>query len=93
MGIRSALGAQPGKLMRLVMGQGMVPAVVGLAIGSGASLLLTRLMKSMLFAVSATDPVVFATIPLLLGMIALLACYLPARRAMSVDPVTALRHD
>jgi predicted permease len=93
MGIRSALGAQPGKLMRLVIGQGMAPAVVGLAIGSGASLMLTRLMKSLLFGVSATDPVVFAAIPLLLGMIALLACYVPARRAMRVDPVTALRHD
>jgi putative ABC transport system permease protein len=83
----------PGKLMRLIIGQGWRRQWWVLANGSGASLMLTRLMKSLLFGVSATDPFVFAAIPLLLGMIALLACYVPARRAMRVDPVTALRHD
>ena len=92
-GIRMALGAQHGNVARMVLGQGGKIALAGIAIGIVAALGLTQLMSSLLFSVSATDPAIFAAVTALLGVVALLACYIPARRAMRVDPMVALRHE
>jgi putative ABC transport system permease protein len=91
-GIRMALGAQRLDMLKLVVGHGMKLTLIGLAAGLAASVALTRLMSSLLFGVSATDPATFAMISLLLALVALLACYLPARRAAKVDPMIALRY-
>jgi ABC-type antimicrobial peptide transport system permease subunit len=77
--------------MKMVVGRGMALAMIGVAVGLGASYALTRLMKTLLFGVSATDPLTFTLIALSLGLIALLACWIPARRAAKVDPMIALR--
>jgi putative ABC transport system permease protein len=92
-GTRLALGAQQRHILRLVVGQGMSLALCGIAVGSLAAFGLTRVLSGLLFGVTATDPTTFITIPLLLMLVALLACYLPARRATRVDPMLALRHE
>jgi putative ABC transport system permease protein len=92
-GIRMALGAQRHKVFRMVLGQGARLAAMGIAIGLVAALGVTRLMARFLFGVRPTDPLTFAGVSLLLLGIALLACYLPARRAMRVDPMVALKYE
>jgi putative ABC transport system permease protein len=92
-GIRVALGAQRQDVLKLVVGQGMILVLVGIVIGLSASLALTRFMISLLFGVSPTDPVTYIVIPLLFVSVALIACYIPARRAMKVDPLVALRSE
>jgi len=92
-GIRLALGAQQGRIVRQIIREGMLLAAWGIALGLSGAFALTRLMQSMLFNVSATDPLSFAGSALLLGAVALLACWLPARRAAKVDPIIALRHE
>lgn len=93
MGIRIAVGAARGDVLRLVLGQGERAALLGIAVGIAAALALTRLMESLLFGVSATDPLTFTAVALLLTLVALAASYIPARRATRVDPMMALRHD
>ena len=92
-GIRMALGAQPRDVLRLILGQGVRLALFGLVAGIVAAALLTRLMASMLYSVSPTDPVTFVAVAILLLGVALLACYIPARRAMRVDPMVVLRYE
>lgn len=92
-GVRVALGATPGGILKMVLGQGLVTVAIGLAVGLAGSLLLTRTMRSMLFEISPNDPLTVAGIALLLLLIAMLASYIPARRATRVDPMIALRYE
>jgi putative ABC transport system permease protein len=92
-GIRMAIGAQRGDVLRLVVGEGARLAAAGVAVGLAASLAVTRLLGSLLYGVSATDPVTFAALALLLSLVALAASYIPARRAMRLDPNIALRYE
>jgi predicted permease len=91
LGIRTALGAQRGDLMRLVVRQGLLLVLVGAVVGIGAAIGLTRLMVSVLFNVRPSDPATYASVAVLLVLVALAACYIPARRAASIDPMRALR--
>jgi predicted permease len=92
-GIRMALGAQRADVLRLVLRKGLGLTLLGLAIGFAGALALTRVVRSQLYEVGPTDPVTFVTVALLLVLVALLACWLPARRAAKVDPMEALRHE
>ena len=92
-GVRIALGARRGDLLRLILGHGARMAVVGVFLGLAASLALTRLMDKMLYGVSPTDPLTFLAVAGILTFVALAACYIPARRAARVDPIVALRYE
>ena len=92
-GIRLALGAQSQSILRLVLRQGLRLAITGTAVGLLGALIVSHLMAGLLYGVRPTDPLTFAGVTVVLTLVALAACYLPARRAMQVDPLVALRHE
>jgi putative ABC transport system permease protein len=91
LGIRIALGAQRWDILRMALAEGMRIVVIGLALGIAGAVMLTRIFRSMLFGVGAGDPITFISVSIILAGVALLACYIPARRATRVDPLAALR--
>jgi len=93
LGVRMALGAQKREILKMIMGRGLRLTLMGLAIGAAGALALTRLMTNLLYGVAPSDPLTFIAVSLLLTLVALLACYIPARRAMKVDPMVALRYE
>jgi ABC-type antimicrobial peptide transport system permease subunit len=92
-GIRKALGAQTRDVMTLFVGRGLALALIGVAIGMVLAFALTRVMAELLYEVSATDATIFIAVPLLITAVALIACYVPVRRAVKIDPMIALRHE
>ena len=92
-GVRMALGARPGDVIRLILKQGLALTLIGVAAGVLGALAAARAMSGLLYGVTATDPATFVAISLLLAIVAMLACYLPARRAARVEPMAALRSE
>ena len=92
-GLRVALGASQAQILRLVVGRGLVTSLIGAGIGLAAALQLTRALSGMLYGVTATDPLVFAGVPLLLVAVSVVASYVPARKATRIDPLVALRYE
>jgi putative ABC transport system permease protein len=92
-GVRIALGARSGEILRLILAEGLTVTLIGVGLGVVAALLLTRLLESMVYAVSLRDPFVFVLVSCLMIVVSLLACYVPARRATKVDPIIALRYE
>ena len=92
-GVRMALGAQEFDVLKLVLGKGILLIATGLAVGLGGAVALTRLLSTLLFGIKATDLLTFSVMTMFLGSTALLACYIPARRATRMKPIEALRHE
>jgi putative ABC transport system permease protein len=92
-GVRISLGARPLDILAVVVGRGLALAVAGVAIGLIAAVALMRLLESLLFGVSARDPLTFVSVAVILLLVASVACFIPARRAMRIDPITALRYE
>jgi len=92
-GIRMAIGAQPRDVFKMILGQGMLLTLIGMVAGLAGAFALTRLMATMLFTIKPTDPLTFAVVAVLLVAVALIACYIPGRRATKVDPVNSLRYE
>jgi len=92
-GVRMALGARPADVLRMILTEGLKLVAVGVALGIAAALMLTRLLEGMVYGVSMRDPLIFVLVNLLLVTVSLAACYVPARRAMRVDPLVALRYE
>ncbi len=90
-GVRMALGARPADVLQMILTEGLKLVAVGVVLGTAAALLLTRLLEGMVYGVSMRDPLIFALVNLLMAAVSLAACYVPARRAMRVDPLVALR--
>jgi putative ABC transport system permease protein len=92
-GLRMALGAQPRRVLLLVLRQGLLLTLIGIGVGLAGALVLSRVMSGLLYGVGTSDPLTFASIVVLLGVVSLVACYIPARRATRVDPLIALKYE